>query len=454
MKKILGLISVTLLANMSLYAQAPITLSEAIEIVKSQNLEIKAATLDVQSAHEDIIAVSGNNWGKLDFVQNVMRSDDAGNVFGFKLSSREASFGDFGFADFDFTLPQDQLLATQPTDLNYPEDRNYFQSKLTYQIPLYAGGKISGYTTILESMEAIKKLDREAMINAKVYETRKSFYDMALLYKTTTYLKTIFDNITTLEQTTQFMMDEGYAKEVDLLEVQSKKANVSRLLQQMQSNQTLLYHYLSFLLNQPVDNIIVPKEQVPMPKYSQELILTQNIDIQKATKGSIMRREMSDVSRSGYLPEIGAFGEIQTADDTFLGDANDHKSYTIGAQLKWNLFNGGIDNAKIEKARVEEVKMNTQLELAKKGITLQVAKISTEIKSLDFEINSLKKELKLSNRIYNSYEERYKEQLASMSDVIIKQSQQIEKVLALLTVENRRNERIFALEKILNGAQN
>jgi hypothetical protein len=40
-----------------------------------------------------------------------------------------------------------------------------------------------------------------------------------------------------------------------------------------------------------------------------------------------------------------------------------------------------------------------------------------------------------------------------MSDVIIKQSQQIEKILQLQQVKNKRNERIFALEKLANGEQ-
>ena len=38
-----------------------------------------------------------------------------------------------------------------------------------------------------------------------------------------------------------------------------------------------------------------------------------------------------------------------------------------------------------------------------------------------------------------------------MSDVIIKQSEQIEKILKLEEVRNKRNERIFALENISNG---
>jgi hypothetical protein len=40
-----------------------------------------------------------------------------------------------------------------------------------------------------------------------------------------------------------------------------------------------------------------------------------------------------------------------------------------------------------------------------------------------------------------------------MSDVIIKQSHQISKIMELLQVKNKRNERIFALEKLYKGEQ-
>ena len=91
--------------------------------------------------------------------------------------------------------------------------------------------------------------------------------------------------------------------------------------------------------------------------------------------------------------------------------------------------------------------------MAKKGIALQYDKIRTEIESLNSQVNSLEKELELADTIYKNYEGRYHEHLASMSDVIIKQSQQIEKVLNLQMVKNQRNERIFALEKLSNGVK-
>jgi len=434
---------------------AGLSLPAALEILESNNLEIKTAALDVQSASSDTSIAKGYHFGSLDLTQNVMRSNDAGNVFGFKLSSREATFGDFGFNEFDMTgaTPMAQLLATQPKDLNYPGYQNYYQSKLTYMVPLFVGGKLSAYGDIAEKMEHIKKLDESHVKMEKVYETRKSYYDMALLQNSIDHMKTIHKNISTLERTTQMMIQEGYAKKVDLLEVEARKANVERSITEMEANKKLLYHYLSFLLNTPVTEIELPSNDYPASAISEEDVLSNNTDLKKAAQGLEIRDRLVDVAYAPFLPVIGAFAEASSADDTFLGDFNDHKAYTIGAKLSWNLFNGGIDKNSLEKARIEKIKTTTQVELAKKGIALQYDKIRTEIESLNSQVKSLEKELELSSQIYKNYEGRYHEHLASMSDVIIKQSQQIEKVLNLQMVKNQRNERIFALEKLSNGVK-
>ncbi|MDA3908300.1 MAG: TolC family protein [Sulfurimonas sp.] len=457
MKKIVGVLVTALILNASeITVSNSLTLNEAIEILKSDNLEIKTASLDVDSAKEEVQTASGNHWGKLDFIQDYSNSNDAGNVFGFKLTSREADFNDFGFDEFLAQmsgLPGNSatLLATQPNNLNYPDARNFFQSKLKYEVPLFTGFQISSYVDIMEAMTKMKKLEKKQVINEKIYQVRKSFYDMALLRNSTKNLNTILTNIDTLENTTKQMIEVGYAKKVDLLEVQAKKGNVQRLILQMESNQKLLYHYISFLLNQRVQNIATTSASVSMPMFTNEDILSNNLDVQRASTGLEVRKSMVDVSKSSYYPMVGAFAEVATADNTFLGDADDHKAYTVGARLTWNIFNGGIDDANVEKSRIQHIKTKTQVELAKKGIVLKVAKIRTQIKTYDSEITSLEKELALADEIYANYEGRYREKLTSMSDVIIKQSEQIQKILELQMAQNKRNERIFALEKLANG---
>ncbi len=453
MRMISSLLAISLsLYGTTLPSENDLTLDEAIEILKEDNLEIKAAQYELQSTQAKTAQASAMNWGSLDLILNAANSDDAGNVFGFKLTSRQATFGDFGFSEFSFTNPD--ILSVKPEDLNNPGSTNFFQTRLEYTLPIYTGGMISGYTDISRSMEKMQGLEKDKTVNDKIYETRKAFYDMGLLEQAIKNLSTINENIIRLENTTQYMIKEGYAKRIDLLEVQAKRSNVERKLHEMKANEDLLYHYLSFLLNREVKHISVPASEVKASAFSTEEILNRNVDIKKAETGLQIRRRMVDVSQSGYLPTVGLKADVQSSaielDDY---DMIDNGSYTAGVQLKWNLFSGGSDANKVQEAKVNALKTKTQVELAKKGIALQVDKIRTEIASLDYEIESLSKELELSTEIYKSYEERYHEQLASMNDLIIKQSMQIEKVLNLLEVKNKRNERVFALEKLANGEQ-
>jgi len=450
MKLILLFLYTTVLLSASTQNTNIYTLNEAIEILKTNNLEIKSAALDVASAKEEQQTATGANWGKLEFIQDFARSNDAGNVFGFKLTSREATFGDFGFSEFNPALPQNILLKTQPNDLNYPDARNFFQSKLKYEIPLFTGFAISSYSSVLENMIKIKKLSKDEVINEKIYQIRKSYYDMALLDESIAHLEVVLSNINTLEDTTQSMIDVGYAKKVDLLEVKAKKGNVERLLLQMNSNKKLLLHFISFLLNQHIIQIMAPSSEVVMPSYTDKEILSHNIDIQKASTALEINHNMVRVSQAAYYPTVGAFAEVATADNSFLGNANDHSAYTVGARVSWNLFNGGIDSAKVQKAKIDTLRMNSQVALAKKGIALKLAKIRTEIVTINAKVISLENELELVNAIYKNYEGRYKEKLSSMSDVIIKQSAQIQKILELQKAKNERNEKIFALENLAN----
>ncbi len=450
MKQIFVLFFLTLY----LHASNALNLEEALSLLTKNNLELKAASLDISIAQEKSNEVNAKNWGKLDFIQDVSRSNDAGNVFGFKLTSREANFGDFGAEEFmnNYTAGKNPY-STPPNNLNYPDDRNFFQSKLRYEVPLFTGFALSSYSDIMNKMVRIKSLNKKALLSEKRYELKKSYYDMALLESSLKHLNIILHNIERLENTTKSMIDVGYAKHTDLLEVEAKKGNVERLLFQMSANEKLLYHYISFLLNTPVTKIRVPSSDMIMLNMSDKDILSRNIDIQKASTGLQIRSSMLESKKSLYYPTVGAFAEVATADDTFLGDANDHKAYTVGARLTWNIFSGGEDSAKIEEASLEKLKMQTQLQLAKQGIALKLAKIRTEIESSNDEIASLIKELALADAIYKNYEGRYREKLSSMSDVIIKQSQQIEKILLLQQAKNKRNKEIISLEKLANQGE-
>ncbi len=454
-------------------AYTNLPLKEALRIANKRNIEIDIAEFDRQIAKLGVKIARGYNFGKVDATLMGLRSNDAGNVFGFKLQSREATFGDFGFdqflsgfgqammnpdgtmADFqtfaqNFGNPaaQQQLLNTVPEKLNYPDARNHFDVKVRYMLPLYTGFKLTSYRKIAENMAKMARLDKQKVEAQKSFEIRKTYYDISLLDKFVRDLSTIRRNIEQLREATIEFKKEGYAKKTDLMEVESKLSNVERMLFEAKANRELSYDFLSFLLDHRVKSIKHVSLDTFDCKIPLENVLKRNRDIKKARLGLDIQSKMVDVSKSAFQPEVGAFAEYGSSDNTFLGKFKDHDRYTVGVQAKLNIFSGGSDYYKLQQEKLKRMKVKRQVELAVKGTTLKYKKITTEIANADKQVESLKKELELAEQIYQNYQERYKEGLASINDVVIKQSEQIEKLLKLLRTQNIRNQKILEVYRL------
>jgi len=417
-------------------------------MLKNNNLELKISHFNEQMKAYEAVAAKGNHYGKLDLSVSGMRSNDALNVFGFKLQSREATFGDFGFSEFDSTNPN--ILSVQPTDLNYPEARNNYLTKVSYMLPLYTGGKLTEYGRITDALYRMSQWDTQKLINEKIFQTKKAFYDISLVDNYILNLSQIIKNITRLESIVKSMGEEGYAQDTDLLEVQARRAEAESMYNQAKLNKDLAYQFLSFLLNTEVSSIKKVNDMAPIPKVDREEVESHNIDIQKAQLGLQISEMSMKVEEANYLPTVGAFGEYGSADNTMWNDFREKDSYTIGIQMKWNIFNGGIDAANIEKAKVNHLKVQNEVSLAKSGIALKVKRLETEILSKNADVKSHEKQLRFARKVYENYRSRYQEGIVSISDVLMKQSKELEVLLKLLTLKNERNTKIFELNSILN----
>lgn len=423
-------------------------IDQAMSMLKKNNLELKISHFNEQMKAYEAVAAEGNHYGKLDLSVSGMRSNDALNVFGFKLQDREATFGDFGFSEFDSTNPN--ILSVQPTDLNYPEARNNYMTKVSYMLPLYTGGKLTEYGRITDALHRMSQWDTQKLINEKIFQTKKAFYDISLVDNYILNLSQIIKNITRLESIVKSMGEEGYAQDIDLLEVQARRAEAESMYNQAKLNKDLAYQFLSFLLNTEVSSIKKVNDMAPIPKVDREEVESHNIDIQKAQLGLQISEMSMKVEEANYLPTIGAFGEYGSADNQMWNDFREKDSYTIGIQMKWNIFNGGIDAANIEKAKVNHLKVQNEVSLAKSGIALKVKRLETEILSKNADVKSYEKQLRFARKVYENYRSRYQEGIVSISDVLMKQSKELEVLLKLLTLKNERNTKIFELNSILN----
>ena len=454
-----------------------VTLTRALSMLDDKNLEVKISKFEEALKKYEQKAVKAKSYGTLDLTYTALRSNDAGNVFGFKLQSREANFADFGFADFMGALGQgvmqsaqmnngvpsfpyftqglaengDQILAIEPKDLNYPAPRSHFITKLTYQVPLYTGGMLKEYRTITKKLYKMSKLDTQKVLSLKRYEVKKTFYDIALVNSFIANLNKIKNNIKRLERVIKEMQKEGYAVETDYLEVDSRLAEVEALLDEARLNRRLAYQFLSFLVDTKIDSIVAPRRAPKVPKVTKSIVEAKSLDIAKAKLGLNITKHAVAVEKAKFKPQVGAFAEYGFADDKLIPISTKKDFWTVGMQAKWNLYNGGADKASLENAKMNYLKVATQVKLAKKGIWLKTSKLKTEIRSLQSRVRSFQRQYKFASKVYLTYREKYKLGVVSITDLLIKQSKQIEMLMKLLKVKNDRNAKILELQSVING---
>ncbi|MDP6777252.1 MAG: TolC family protein, partial [Candidatus Latescibacteria bacterium] len=136
--------------------------------------------------------------------------------------------------------------------------------------------------------------------------------------------------------------------------------------------------YLNFLLNRPLDSDIVrssaPSDLQPPTKPLQELkqaALTGREELQQLEAAIGMARHAKGIARSGTLPSLALVADYGLQGESYRLSKDDDY-WMVSGVLKWNLFSGTSDRARVAGARLEIQKLDAALEEARRRVELQV----------------------------------------------------------------------------------
>ncbi|MDX1328020.1 MAG: TolC family protein, partial [Arenibacter sp.] len=140
----------------------------------------------------------------------------------------------------------------------------------------------------------------------------------------------------------------------------------------------------SYAVLQPSDSLTLVVSDI----YTEGLPENRK-DLQAMSLSSEAYQQMYRADKMSFLPSLNAFGTYELHDDqVFQGNAN---GYLIGAELKWNIFEGSKRFGKVQKSRAEfeksklelnQYKAESQVELNRAMRLLQDAKNNLELTSL------------------------------------------------------------------------
>ena len=394
--------------------------SDAYNLAMKNNHELKAKKISIDNAKLDVSTASGYNYGTLKFNENIARSNNALAVFGMKLMSREADFGDFGFSEFDGTNPN--ILKVQPNDLNNPGYRNNFETKFTYELPIFTGFKLS-------SAKDMALLQVTANKAKYTYDKKQLGLEVLKAYNGAVAARYFIDATKDAKKATlsfvnfaSEMYKEGYVTSIDVKQAQVYDMKINSMLLEAQNKHSLAIAYLKFLTSN--DKITDVKDYMNININTKNIKLNvNNRDDYKYMRAntSTMKKKI-DFEKSASYPMIGTHFEYGFNDNELNNIHKDKDYVTAAIGLEYKIFDGSKTNNDIKKAKLAYIKTNHYLQHMRNGIKLQVQKAQLTLKTKK---SVLKEKLNASNmekEILEQSNEMYKNQLLKMSDLLMQEA--------------------------------
>ena len=395
------------------YAQS-VSFDKILETTIKNSKDLQKQKLNIESSKLDIENIDAVSYGKFSLSEEISRTNHAGYVFNYKLSSREASFKDFGFSQ------QSEGLNVQPTDLNYPEARNNFNTKLTYDIPLFTGFKLSNQKDILKLQKQANTIKYNLDVKELEFEVLKAYNSAVIAKDFVKALEKAKEAITFMKNGAIAFHKEGLVTKIDVNEAKVYESNINSQLLESKNNFQLALAYLSFLSSDEsisdVEDLKNLYFKFPNEKelYSQALenrdeVKMQNIQV-NASKKNI------DIAKAAYYPSVFSRLEYGYNDDTLtLSEDKDYYMAMVGITI--TLFDNTRSIEK-QKSQIEYQKANLNEEKLKDAIKLELKKAMLNLETKEKILEEKIEAKNLASDILEQAKLQYKNQLISMTTLL------------------------------------
>jgi outer membrane protein TolC len=334
------------------------------------------------------------------------------HAFGFKLLQQSVTVADFN-----------------PANLNNPGQVENFNTRIELIQPII---NIDGWN----KRKAVNYQLQAANLNSNrvqdmiELEVTKTYMQLQLAYKSIHVIEKAKETALESKKIAKNSLDQGLLHEADYLNVEVRVTEIENQLQYANSNVKNISDYLSFLIGEKNDIILIPKVNLSM----QVLDFNDQVNLNKERKdilamqfGVDAQEQMLKSSKMSFIPKANAFANYEWNDKEVFGFGSNN--YLFGLQLSWNVFGGYKNIGKIhqEKAQLEKANLNKENYIAQSELELNKAKRQfTDVKN---NLTLTKKALNQSEEALRIKTNRFEQGLEKTTDLLFVETQYQQKEL-------------------------
>jgi len=406
-----------------------ISLEEALKRAEDNNAKYLQTSLDLGIAKEQALSADAIFLPQIVASYNALLSNNPLNAFGFKLNQGIATEADFN-----------------PELLNNPGiTRDYY-------------GEISVNQTLLNVdaiykrkgarlMYDMKKMSRKHALEFLRFNVKQAYLSIALSYNNFEVFKKAVNTAREFEKRTKSMYNEGLIQQADLLEAEAYLLDMQTKFQKARSEISNSCDNLSFIMGDEAGVLYsTTKEMWNIDGQIEFSNVSNRKDVLAYKIGLKAAKSMENSYKMKLLPRINAFGLYQLHDNTML--SFDKKTYMMGVNLSWKLFSGMQRKHEIKTAKLNTAKMNSRLNELQRQVKLEYNKTIRQYNDLQLENEHALLMVKQTSEALRIQNDRYKEGLSTVSDLLRIQTQLAKNSLLLEMAVFKKNITIAYLDVI------
>lgn len=330
-----------------------------------------------------------------------------------------------------FTLPGMTLskvppLSTSPATIETGTENNYNWAFEVRQ-PVFAGGAIQANYRASRLGADIARVEESLSVQNTVLEVKTAYLNVLKTEKLLAVARQTLDQLKAHLNVAQNFFDVGMIPRNDLLQSEVQYTNGVQYVLRAENALDLARARFNVTLRRDVDhavNLVDILHYRPFTKSFEDCVETafsRRGELKQYALKLDQAKEMVRVAKSEYFPNVNLVGNYTRFGDqaNVSGSAfKDQESWQVMAVASWNFWEWGKTKHRVEANRRRENQAADALTHLKDQITLEVKNAWLQVREAEKQVLVACKTVEQAEENYRINEERYKEQVATSTDVM------------------------------------
>ncbi len=395
-----------LLWAMPVAAQERLALSDAVARAMEHNPELAADAPGQQAARLEFKAAKAGYLPRLDFEQSYQAGNNPVFVFGTLLSQQR-------FTADNFSLPS----------LNSPSALDNLQTKATLQQTIWDFGRTRDQRDQARLGAQTADLSHEEHKRQVLLEVFSGYYSASLANAALETAHMALKSAESIEARAKARVDSGLAVEADLLRSRVYLSYAKQQEIQAQGQLETARAHLNRLMGDPLNKatgetaplvstrIVLPSEEALLAEQKKKRPDYQSL-LTELGQAEIAVRS----SKKEFLPIIAGYGTWE-ADNPSLNEYGGN-NWAAGISLRWNLFAGGADAARLDAARQRLEQKRLQVSSMESAMALEIRRALIQYRAAEQLVLAAQAAEAQSEEGLRILKNRYDAGLATMTDLL------------------------------------